>query len=89
VLTTVGWKQGMKTHDLRAIECIQRHLHVNTHVWRYGDSRLIRDYQEDTGWLPVIDPDAIYDFDEIPQLADDYAAGKIDSYFPIFRVNPV
>jgi NADPH:quinone reductase-like Zn-dependent oxidoreductase len=89
VLTTVGWKQGMRTLNLRASECIKRHLHVNTHVWRYGDSAIIRDYQESTGWLPEIDPGAIYDFDEIPQLARDYAAGKLSTYFPLFRVNPV
>lgn len=89
VLATVGWKRGMRTQNLRASECIRRHLYINTHVWRYNDSALIRDYQENTGWLPVIDSDAIYDFDEIPQLANDYAAGKLDTYFPLFRVNPV
>lgn len=87
VLTTCGWKHGMRIYNLRASECIRRHLHVNTHAWRYDDSPQIRDYQEKTGWIPEIDPAAIYDFDDIPQLANDYAAGKIDTYFPIFRVN--
>jgi NADPH:quinone reductase-like Zn-dependent oxidoreductase len=87
VLATVGWKQGMRMNDLRAAECIKRHLHVNTHVWRFDDSPQIRDYQEATGWMPEIDPDAIYDFDHVPQLADDYRTGRIDTYFPIFRVN--
>lgn len=87
VLATVGWKHGMRIYQLRASECINRHIHVNTHVWRYSDSRQIRDYQETTEWLPDIDEDAIYDFDEIPALAHDYAAQKIDSYFPLFKVN--
>jgi NADPH:quinone reductase-like Zn-dependent oxidoreductase len=87
VLATVGWKQGMRESNLRAAECIKRHLHVNTHVWRFDDSPQIRDYQEATGWIPDIDPDAIYDFDHIPQLAEDYRTGRIDTYFPLFRVN--
>jgi NADPH:quinone reductase-like Zn-dependent oxidoreductase len=89
VLATVGWKQGMRINSLRASECIKRHLHVNTHVWRYDDSPEIRDYQESTGWIPAIDPGAIYDFDDIPQLAADYQAGRLDTYFPLFRVNEV
>ncbi|MBT8226292.1 MAG: zinc-binding alcohol dehydrogenase family protein [Dactylosporangium sp.] len=89
VLTSVGWKHGMRIHNLRASACIRRQLHVHTHVWRYGDSARIRDYQEDTGWMPTIDVDAIYDFDDVPQLAADYEAGKFETYFPLFRVNSV
>ena len=89
VLAACGWKQGMRIDTLRANDCINRHLYVHTHLWRYGDSPLIRDFQEKTGWIPEISSSAIYDFDEIPQLADDYAAGKIETYFPLFRVNPV
>ncbi|MFG3259803.1 zinc-binding alcohol dehydrogenase family protein [Streptomyces sp. NPDC048172] len=88
VLTTVGWKAGMRTFHLRASECIRRHLHVNTHVWRYADSPAIRDHQERTGWIPWIDPAGIYAFDEVPQLVEDYAAGKVAGYFPLYRVNP-
>jgi NADPH:quinone reductase-like Zn-dependent oxidoreductase len=89
VLATVGWKHGMRTSNLRASECIKRHLHVNTHVWRYDDCALIRDYQESTGWFPVIDEDYIYDFDDVPRLVDAYSAGQIDTYFPLFRVNGI
>jgi NADPH:quinone reductase-like Zn-dependent oxidoreductase len=87
VLTTVGWKHGMRMFSHRASECIKRHLHVNTHIWRRGDSAEIRDYQESTGWIADIDPTAIYGFDDIPLLAEDYSASRIDSYFPLFRVN--
>ena len=87
VLATVGWKHGMRTYNLRASECIKRHIHVNTHVWQYRDCPAIRDYQESTGWFPVMDADAIYDFDDVPALVDSYSAGKVDSYFPLYRVN--
>ncbi|WP_031470505.1 zinc-binding dehydrogenase [Sciscionella sediminilitoris] len=89
VLTTCGWKQGMSTTSLRASECIGRHLHVHTHVWRLQDSATIRDHQENTGWIPDIDETKIYGFDDIPALAEEYSIGKLDTYFPIFQVNPV
>jgi NADPH:quinone reductase-like Zn-dependent oxidoreductase len=89
VVTTVGWKLGMRTFNLRASDCIKRQLFVNTHVWRQGDSEAIRDYLENTGWLADSNPDAVYDFDDVPQLAADYAAQRIDNYFPLFRINPV
>jgi hypothetical protein len=88
VLATVGWKHGMQTSILRTSECIKRHLHVHTHVWRYEDCPEIRDYMERTAWLPDADSLAIYTFDEAPQLADEYSSGKISSYFPLLRVNP-
>ena len=89
VLTTAGWKSGMNVLNRRATECIKRHLHVHTHVWRYQESALIRDYQEKTGWIADIDTDAIYGFDEISVLAQDYRMGKLSTYFPIYKVNPV
>ena len=35
---------------------------------------------------PQVD-DRIYEFDEIPQLAHDFAQGRV-GFFPVFRVNP-
>lgn len=89
VLTTAGWKDGMDMFNRRATECIKRHLHVHTHVWNFHDSALIRDYQEQTGWIADIDPDAIYGFDDIPKLAQDYRMDKLSTYFPMYQVNPV
>ncbi len=89
VLATAGWKGGMNLLNRRAAECIKRHLHVHTHVWRFEDSPLIRDYQEETGWIAEIDPAAIYGFDEVPKLAQDYRTGKLSTYFPVYEVNPV
>jgi NADPH:quinone reductase-like Zn-dependent oxidoreductase len=89
VISSCGWKAGMHLRHVRATESIRRHLHVHTHVWRFGDSGTIRDYQETTGWIADIDPTQAYTFDDIPRLAADYAAGCIDSYFPFFQVHPV
>ncbi|MEV5873309.1 zinc-binding alcohol dehydrogenase family protein [Streptomyces sp. NPDC052101] len=89
VVTTCGWKAGMRLSHLRGAECISRHIHVNTHVWRLQDSEGIRDFQEAEGWMAPKDSDVIYDFDRVPELADDYANGRIGSYFPMYRVNPL
>ncbi|MFE2864703.1 zinc-binding alcohol dehydrogenase family protein [Embleya sp. NPDC059259] len=89
VVTTCGWKAGMRLSHLRGAECISRHIHVNTHVWRIQDSPGIRDFQEAEGWMAPEGSDVIYDFDRVPELADDYANGRIGSYFPMYRVNPL
>jgi NADPH:quinone reductase-like Zn-dependent oxidoreductase len=89
VVTTCGWKAGMRLSHLRGAECISRHFHVNTHAWRMLDSPDIRDFMEVEGWIAPKGSDAIYDFDRVPELADDYANGEIGSYFPLYRVNPL
>ncbi|MGC0419782.1 zinc-binding alcohol dehydrogenase family protein [Embleya sp. AB8] len=89
VVTTCGWKAGMRLSHLRGAESIARHIMVNTHVWRMPDSPGIRDFQEAEGWIAPAGSDVIYDFDRVPELADDYANGRIGSYFPMYRVNPL
>ncbi|GHA20870.1 zinc-binding dehydrogenase [Streptomyces tauricus] len=89
VVTTCGWKAGMRVSHLRGAESISRHLHVNTHVWRLPDSRGIRDFMEAEGWVAPKGSDVVYNFDRVPELADDYANGRIGSYFPMYRVNPL
>lgn len=89
VIATCGWKVGMRLSQLRGAECISRHFHVNTHVWRMPDSAEIRDFQEAEGWIAPKGSDVIYDFDRVLELADDYANGEIGSYFPLYRVNPL
>lgn len=86
VITTAGWKQGMKLQTLRANECIQRHIHVHTHAGRLSQLDEAMAFQNDAGWMPTLDDD-VYGWDEIPVLAGDYADGKIDTYFPIYKVN--
>ncbi|EPH46585.1 zinc-binding dehydrogenase [Streptomyces aurantiacus] len=89
IVTTCGWKAGMRLSHLRGAECISRHIHVNTHVWRIQDSPAIRDFQEAEGWMAPKGSDVIYDFEAVPELADDYANGRIGSYFPMYSVNPL
>ncbi|MEV1092379.1 zinc-binding alcohol dehydrogenase family protein [Streptomyces microflavus] len=89
VVTTCGWKAGMRLTHLRGAESISRHLHVNTHVWRLPDSPAIRDFQETEGWMAPAGSDVLYGFDRVPDLADDYANGRIGSYFPTYGVNPL
>lgn len=85
VITTCGWKHGMEVTHLRALECINRHIHVHTHYARYAEGVASVHFAHEHGWLPTI-TDGVYDWEAIPQLANDYAAGRIDSYFPIFWV---
>lgn len=88
VLTTVGWKHGMHLETARATECIKRHIHVHTHACCYHDMAEIAAFQERTGWmLSLSDDQRVYRFDEIPELAADYEAGRLDTYFPLFQVN--
>lgn len=88
IITTVGWKCGMETSINRAVECIDRHIHVFTHGARLSEVFEVIDFSEKTGWLPPPSSEE-YSWDEIPQLAQDYAKGNINSYFPIFQVNPL
>jgi NADPH:quinone reductase-like Zn-dependent oxidoreductase len=87
VISTVGWKIGMKLWNMRATECIQRHIHVHTHAWRLADSPVIRDFMEEHDWMPGVDTDQVYSFEQIPHLAQDYSRGVLDSYFPTYQVN--
>ncbi len=86
VVTTAGWKHGMTISTMRAMECISRHQHVHTHYARYPQGRTAIRFAEDTGWMPHLNGHREYSFDDIPELARDYADGKC-SYFPIFRIN--
>lgn len=85
VITTAGWKEGMSLSLLRAKECIGRHQHIHTHYARYHEGIEAVAYGEEHGWMPAVGP-RIYDFDEIPRLAEDYRQGTTD-YFPCFRIN--
>jgi NADPH:quinone reductase-like Zn-dependent oxidoreductase len=86
VITTAGWKQGMMTSTLRAVECMKWHVHVHTHYARYKQGVDAVNFAEANGWLPPVNGEA-FDWDEIPRLAEDYRHGHLATYFPIFRVN--
>ena len=42
---------------------------------------------ETNDWIPDLNGQKMYSFDEIQQLAEDYEADKTD-YFPCFAINP-
>ena len=88
VITTAGWKQGMLISTIRALECMNWHTHVHTHYARYPEAVEAMQFAELNGWMPVVS-DKIYDWNEIPLLAQDYTEGKVGSYFPIFQINSV
>src|SRR4029077_1246555 len=85
VLTTAGWKEGMKLSSVRALECMNWHIHVNTHYARYIDGCEAVDFAEKHDWIPML-TERVYGWDEIANLAEDYDAGRISEYFPIYQV---
>jgi NADPH:quinone reductase-like Zn-dependent oxidoreductase len=86
VITTAGWKAGMDLSVLRAIECMGWHTHVHTHYARYDEAREAVAFAEENSWMPPLDGH-VYDWEDIAQLAEDYAVGKLSTYFPVFRIN--
>ena len=86
VLTTVGWKGGMRIAYLRAVECIARHQFVHTHFARPSEARDAVAFAEERGWLPETD-ERVYSFDEVPELAARYSAGDFRMY-PVCSINP-
>jgi NADPH:quinone reductase-like Zn-dependent oxidoreductase len=86
VITTVGWDQGERLTINRINECINRHIYVQTHGARYAEGEASARFAEANGWMPPVDS-TVFGWDEIPKLVEDFASGKISSYFPIFQIN--
>jgi hypothetical protein len=70
----------------RAMECIGRHIHVHTHYARYEEGEQSVRFAQDNGWIPPVD-EHVFPWEAIPELAEQYAQGRIETYFPIFAVN--
>ncbi len=87
VIATCGWKRGMEISYLRAVECISRHIHVHTHYAAYNEVVEAMAFAEKNGWIPDIESEKIYLWEDIPWLCDEYINEKIDSYFPVFEIN--
>jgi hypothetical protein len=85
VITTAVWKAGMVLSHMRAIECIQRHQHINTHFARRADAIEAMAFAEESGWMPVID-EPIVPFERLPELAQRYESG-VAGLFPVYSVN--
>lgn len=85
MVTTAGWKEGMRLQYLRAVQCIAQHQLVHTHFGSREQAEAAMRFGEATGWMPP-EPERIYSFDEIPDLVEAYRAGAT-GYFPCFSVN--
>lgn len=89
VIATSGWKHGAVLPISRAMECINRHLYVHTHYARYAEGEAAMRYAQKHHWMaPISADEKIYTWEEIPDLVEDYASGRLATYFPIFSVNP-
>jgi len=86
VITSAGWKSGVKVFANRAVECIERHIHVNTHFAHIADGIPAVEFAEANNVLPKIDG-TVTSWENIPILAKEFASGENKSYFPIFQVN--
>jgi NADPH:quinone reductase-like Zn-dependent oxidoreductase len=87
VIATSGWKRGLDLSINRALECTHRHIHAFTHGASYAEGLAAGRFAEETGWMPP-ESDEVYTWDNISQLADDFAKEKIRTYFPIYEINP-
>ncbi len=86
VIATAGWRRGMKTTLLRAIECINHHLYVHSHGAREDEGVEAILHGEATGWMPPPDPTSCA-WADVADFAADCAADRVASYFPTFAVN--
>jgi NADPH:quinone reductase-like Zn-dependent oxidoreductase len=86
VVTTAGWEAGTELRFRRPNECIARHIHVFTHGASYQAGLAAITAAENEGWLLPVGED-VYAWSQVPQLAEDFAAGRIRGYFPIYKVN--
>lgn len=89
VVTTAGWKEGMHVETVRAIECMNWHAYVHTHYARYADGLEAVRFAEETGWLPPIPGDELCPWEKIAQLGCAHAEGRVESFFPLYAINPV
>lgn len=88
IVATSGWKHGKKLSYDRTTATVCRHVFVHVHGCRRSEGLRSVEFAEQHEWLPP--PDAeFYRWEQIPQLAEDYAAGRIQSYAPVFEVNPL
>ncbi|NUQ62308.1 MAG: zinc-binding alcohol dehydrogenase family protein [Pirellulales bacterium] len=88
IITTSGWKHGKHLAYDRTAATVNRHIFLHVHGCRRSEGLASVRFAEEHGWLPP-DGAEVYAWNDIPRLAADYAAGKIQSYAPVFQVNPL
>ena len=85
IVTTSGWKHGKKLSYDRTAATVGRHIFLHVHGCRRIEGVRGIEFAEH-GWLSPAGAE-VYAWDDIPQLAADYASGKVESYTPVFEVN--
>jgi NADPH:quinone reductase-like Zn-dependent oxidoreductase len=89
VVASCGWKLGMRLEILRAMECIARHTFVHTHYASRPEAEDAIRFACERGWMPPQDViGKIWEWNEVAKLAEGHMTGTIDSYFPVYRINP-
>jgi NADPH:quinone reductase-like Zn-dependent oxidoreductase len=86
IVTTSGWKHGKRMTYDRTAATVNRHVLLHVHGCRRSEGLRAVEFAEQHGWLPPAGAE-YYDWERVPQLAADYAAGKIRSYAPVFGIN--
>lgn len=86
VVTTAGWDQGGSFEFNRIEACISRHLLINTHGNSIERADEACRFIANSDWIPPKDPPT-WAWEDIPDLAQRFTEGEIDSYFPTFEVN--
>lgn len=86
VVASVGWKLGMDLSVARAVECINRHIHVYTHGASFAEGLAAARFAEETGWMAPVSNE-VYAWADVGRLAHDFAQSRVRSYFPLFQVN--
>lgn len=88
IITTSGWKHGKHLSYDRTAATVNRHIFLHVHGCRRSEGMRSVEFAEEHGWLPP-DGAEVYRWNDVPQLAADYAEDKIESYAPVFEVNPL
>jgi NADPH:quinone reductase-like Zn-dependent oxidoreductase len=88
IVTTSGWKHGKHLSYDRTAATVGRHIFLHVHGCRRSEGVRSVQFAEEHEWLPP-PSEELYGWDDVPQLAADYASGKIQSYAPVFQVNPL
>lgn len=88
IITTSGWRRGkVITYD-RTTTTIGRQILIHSHGCQAREGLPAALYAETRGWLPPEGGEE-YAWDDIPKLADDFSNGRLETYFPLYQVNPL
>jgi NADPH:quinone reductase-like Zn-dependent oxidoreductase len=88
VVTTSGWKLGMDLPLVRALECMNWHMHIHTHYARYEEGVEAVEYAEENGWVPP-EEGKPRPWESIDLLGQEHADGLTAEWFPLFEVNAI